>query len=154
VFSPRKIFKNTFGNRGTWRKKLPNPERGLCNLHLFDLKGEEYELTDPEHWLYNFYLFHLKGEEYKLTDSEGRRLFGLSVYEHALLTPDEYYNLHLFDLKGEEYELTDPEGRRLFGLSVYERALLTTDELRRHEVEFLQWLRYHHVTKSRLWIRI
>jgi hypothetical protein len=48
---------------------------------------------------------------------------GLSVYEHALLTPDKYYKLHLFHVKGEEYELTDPEGRRLFGLSVYERAL-------------------------------
>jgi hypothetical protein len=75
-----------------------------------------------------FICFTLKGEEYELTDPEGRRLFGLSVYERALLTPDEYYNLHLFHLKGEEYELTDPEGRRLFGLSVYERALLTPDE--------------------------
>jgi hypothetical protein len=48
----------------------------------------------------------------------------------------------LSPFEGEEYELTDPEGRRLFGLSVYERALLSEDELRRHEVEFLEWLRY------------
>ena len=30
-----------------------------------------------------------EGEEYELTDPEGRRLFGLSVYERALLSQDE-----------------------------------------------------------------
>jgi hypothetical protein len=48
----------------------------------------------------------------------------------------------LSPFEGEEYELTDPEGRRLFGLSVYERALLSEQELRRHEIEFLDWLRW------------